>query len=379
MQKRLGGFLAVLSLLISALLLAQPPAQQAAQRWTPQSAKDWYAHEPWLVGSNYIPAYAVNELEMWQAETFDPKRIDTELGWAEDLGMTTMRVFLHDLLWKQDSEGFKKRIDTFLAICARHKIKPLFVLFDSCWDPNPHLGPQPEPRPGIHNSRWLQSPGAAALEDPSQYPRLEAYVEGVVGAFGKDDRVLGWDIWNEPDNTNDSSYGKDEPKDKVQRVRALLPQAFSWARQVHPQQPLTSAVWHGDWSNPDKLEPMPKEQLELSDIVSFHNYSAPGDFEKHVKWLQQYGRPIICSEYMARPEKSTFESILPIAKKYKVGAINWGFVAGKTQTYLPWDSWQHPYVNRSPAVWFHDIYHEDGKPYNPAEVAFIKKMTGKTD
>lgn len=378
MRRKTGGLAALLALGITALLLAQEPGQIGTQRWTAQQANDWYGREPWLVGSNYIPAYAANELEMWQAETFDPKRIDKELGWAEGLGMTTMRVFLHDLLWKQDSEGFKKRIDIFLGICAKHKIKPLFVLFDSCWDPNPKLGPQPKPRPGIHNSRWLQSPGAAALQDPTQYPRLEEYVKGVVGAFGHDERVLGWDIWNEPDNTNDSSYGREEPKNKVQLVLALLPQAFAWARDAHPVQPLTSGVWHGDWSNPAKLEPMAKEQLEESDVVTFHNYSVPNDFEKHVKLLEQYGRPIICTEYMARGEKSTFEGILPIAKQYKVGAINWGFVAGKTQTYLPWDSWKQPYVYRSPTVWFHDIFYENGKPYRPAEVAFIRKMTGKS-
>ncbi len=378
MRKKLGVISAVISLVIATPLLAQEPGQIGAARWTKQAANEWYAHEPWLVGSNYIPAYAANELEMWQAATFDPKRIDKELGWAEGLGMNTMRVFLHDLLWKQDSEGFKKRIDIFLRICAKHNIKPLFVLFDSCWDPNPHLGPQPAPRPGIHNSRWVQSPGAAALEDPTQYPRLEAYVKGVVGAFGKDERVLGWDIWNEPDNTNDSSYGKEEPKNKVTLVLALLPQAFAWAREARPQQPLTSGVWHGDWSSPEKLEPMTKEQLQLSDVISFHNYAPPTNFETHVKWLQQYGRPLICTEYMARGENSTFQGILPIAKEYKVGAINWGFVQGKTQTYLPWDSWQQPYVYRSPTVWFHDIFYANGKPYRPAEVAFIKKMTGKS-
>jgi hypothetical protein len=377
MRNKLHAVLTTFSLLAAVLLLAQEPGQIAPQRWTADAANAWYSHEPWLVGSNYIPAYAANELEMWQAATFNPKRIDTELGWAEGLGMNTMRVFLHDLLWKQDSEGFKQRIDTFLRICAKHKIQPLLVLFDSCWDPNPKLGTQQPPRPGVHNSRWVQSPGAAALEDPDQYSRLEAYVKGVVGAFGHDDRVLGWDIWNEPDNTNDSSYGKEETKNKVQLVLALLPQAFAWARDAHPQQPLTSGVWHGDWSDPAKLELMPKEQLELSDIISFHNYSAPSDFEKHVKWLQQYGRPIICTEYMARPEKSTFEGILPIAKQYKVGAINWGFVQGKTQTYIPWDSWQHPYVYSPPTVWFHDIFYPNGKPYRPAEVAFIRKMTGK--
>jgi hypothetical protein len=350
--------------------------QQAPARWTAERANAWYAKEPWLVGSNYIPSDAVNELEMWQADTFDPKRIDTELGWAQSLGMNTMRVFLHDLLWKQDADGFKKRVDTFLAICAKHKIRPIFVLFDSCWDPNPVLGKQPPPRPGIHNSRWVQSPGAAVLANPADYPRLEQYVKGIVGAFANDQRVLAWDIWNEPDNFNASSYKDGSKSQKVKEVLYLLPKAFAWAREAQATQPLTSGVWQGNWSDPSKLSEMDKEQLELSDITSFHNYEAPPSFEMHVKWLQQYGRPIICTEYMARPVNSTFEGILPIAKKYKVGAVNWGFVAGKTQTYLPWDSWQHPYIKHVPAVWFHDIFHPDGKPYRPEEVAFIRKMTG---
>src|SRR5690348_10679224 len=193
------------------------------QRWTEQAARDWYAKQPWLVGANYIPATAINELEMWQASTFDPQRIDKELGWAESIGMNTMRVFLHDLLWDQDASGFKKRINTFLEIAYKHKIKPMFVLFDSCWDPFPKLGPQHAPKPGVHNSGWVQSPGAKALEDPSQYERLEKYVKGVVGAFGRDRRVLAWDIWNEPDNTNGSSYGKLEPAKKLDFVLALLP------------------------------------------------------------------------------------------------------------------------------------------------------------
>ncbi|HLH04872.1 MAG TPA: cellulase family glycosylhydrolase [Bryobacteraceae bacterium] len=351
----------------------------AAERWTPEQANSWYAKQPWLIGSNYLPAYASNELEMWQAETFDPKRIDLELGWAQNLGMTTMRVFLHDLLWKQDPDGFKKRIDTFLSICQKHHIRPLFVLFDSCWDPDPKLGPQPAPRPGIHNSRWVQSPGAKALDDPGEYPRLEAYVKGVVGAFASDDRVLGWDIWNEPDNHNNSSYGPQDPKDKTERVLKLLPQAFAWARAANPSQPLTSGVWHDVPAAPGaEIPPMAKEQLDLSDIVSFHNYDPPAKFDSEVVWLDRYHRPVICTEYMARPQGSTFQGILPVAKKDHVGAINWGFVAGKSQTYLPWDSWQHPYTDRQPPVWFHDIFRENGTPYRPAEVQFIKQIDGAT-
>ena len=356
--------------------LPKPHPEVAPRRWSAEQANAWYAKQPWLVGSNYIPATASNELEMWQADTFDPKRIDLELGWAESIGLNTMRVFLHDLPWQQDAAGFTKRIDTFLAIAKKHHIKPMLVLFDSCWDPSPKLGPQLPPQPGIHNSRWVQSPGAAALDDPAQYPRLEAYVKGIVKAFGKDERVLAWDIWNEPDNTNMGSYGDHDPKDKVERVLTLLPQAFRWARQAGATQPLTSGVWKsGNWAPFEKLDPMEKVQIENSDVISFHGYEKPDEFERRVKLLQTYNRPIICTEYMARGNNSTFEGTLPIAKREHVGAINWGLVAGRTQTYLPWDSWKHPYTDREPSIWFHEIFRTDGTPYKPEETQLIRRLT----
>jgi hypothetical protein len=353
-------------------------SQAETPRWTEKTANEWYAQQPWLVGSNYIPSTAINELEMWQADTFDSKRIDIELGWAESLGLNTMRVFLHDLLWKQDSAGFKKRIDIFLSIAQKHKIRPLFVLFDSCWDPNPKLGKQHAPTPGVHNSGWVQSPGASALKDPVQYLRLEGYVKGVVGAFANDKRILGWDVWNEPDNTNDGSYAGGEPPNKVELVLALLPKVFEWARAAGASQPLTSGVWKGDWSSPEKLGAMEKTQLELSDVISFHNYDAADVFEKRVLSLQQYHRPILCTEYMARGNGSTFQGTLPIAKKYHVAAINWGLVAGKTQTYLPWDSWKHPYTDREPTIWFHEVFRANGQPYSQDEADFIRAITKST-
>jgi len=362
-------------LLIGAIVLVWTAMGCAAQtpRWNEQRAQEWYAKQPWLVGSNYIPANAINELEMWQAETFDPQRIDLELGWAESLGFNTMRVFLHDLLWQQDPEGFKKRMDTFLIIAEKHHIRPLFVLFDSCWDPYPKLGKQHAPVPGVHNSGWVQSPGAAALKDSAQYPRLEAYVKGVVGAFAHDERVLGWDIWNEPGGTNEGSYEKTEVANKEGLVAALLPKAFAWARAAGATQPLTSGLWE-DWSSPEKLGAIQKIQLELSDVISFHSYDKPEEFENRVKWLQPYHRPILCTEYMARGNGSTFQGILPLAKKYHVAAYNWGLVAGKTQTYFPWDSWQKPYTDRPLEQWHHDIFQTDGKPYRAEETDFIKSV-----
>jgi hypothetical protein len=360
------------------LLWSAAVSVSAQQRWPEQKANEWYAKQPFLVGSNFNPATAINELEMWQADTFDPQRIDLELGWAESIGMNTMRVFLHDLAYKQDPQGFHRRLDEFLTISAKHHIKPVLVLFDSCWDPFPAVGRQPQPRAGVHNSGWVQSPGAIALQDPAQYPRLEAYVKAVVGGFKNDARILAWDVWNEPDNTNGGSYNAAEPMNKVALIERLLPQVFQWARAAQPVQPLTSGVWKGDYSSDDKLDAMQRIQLMESDVISFHSYDDATEFEKRIKWLVRYNRPILCTEYMARGNRSTFQGSLPVAKRYKVAAINWGLVAGKTQTFLPWDSWEKPYVGREPAIWFHEVFRTDGTPYKQDEVELIKQLTGKT-
>lgn len=361
-----------------ALILLSCLFVSAAPKWTEKQANEWYAKQPFLVGSNYVPASAINELEMWQAETFDPQRIDLELGWAENIGMNTMRVFLHDLAYAQDTAGFKERLDQFLTICERHKIKPMLVLFDSVWDPNPRVGRQREPRPGVHNSGWVQSPGAEALGNPAEYARLEKYVRDVVGAFAKDKRVLSWDIWNEPDNRNGGEYAKQDPPNKVELVNKLLPLAFAWARSANPEQPLTSGVWKGDYAKTGKPDATEQIQIEQSDIVSFHSYDPPEEFEKRIVFLQKFNRPIVCTEYMARPRGSTFVAILPIGKKYNVGMINWGFVQGKSQTNYPWDSWEKPYVEYEPWVWFHDVFRTDGTPYLREETDLIKRITGKT-
>ncbi len=354
-------------------------AWSQTSRWSEQKANGWYAQQPWLVGSNYIPKSAINELEMWQEATFDPDQIDRELGWAEAMGMNTMRVFLHDLLWQQDPAGFRKRIDRFLTIAARHHIRPLFVLFDSCWDPLPQLGPQHAPIPGVHNSGWVQSPGAKALADPGQEPRLKAYVQGIVSAFAKDDRILGWDIWNEPGSDQAGNYPKTELRnnEKIARIAILLPQAFAWAREMNPVQPLTSGVYEIDTSaDESKVDELEQIQLRESDVITFHNYSWPESFKAEIAWLRRFHRPILCTEYMARSVGSTFDTILPLAKQERVAAINWGFVAGKTQTYYPWESWDHPYVKEQPPVWFHEVLRGDGTPYRQAEVDLIRRLTG---
>lgn len=345
--------------------------------WTAAQADDWYSKQPWLVGANFMPSNAINQLEMWQAETFDTATIDKELALAASLGMNTVRVFLHDLLYENDKQGLYSRMEIFLRIAEKYGIKPLIVFFDSCWDPFPKAGKQKAPTPFTHNSGWVQSPGYYTLRDTTQYKRLENYVTETVTHFAADKRIVGWDVWNEPDNMTGPSYEKVEMPDKVSYVLPLLEKTFSWVRAGNPSQFITSGIWLGNWSTADSMKPIQKLQLEQSDIVSFHNYDSAAEFEKRVQLLQRYNKPLLCTEYMARPNGSTFETVLPVAKKYKVAMYNWGFVSGKTQTIYPWDSWTKNYT-AEPPVWFHDIFRNDGSPYNKKETDFIKSITANT-
>ncbi|MGI8908398.1 MAG: endo-1,4-beta-xylanase [Candidatus Sumerlaeaceae bacterium] len=343
--------------------------------WPAEKANAWYEKQPWLVGSNFAPASAINQLEMWQADTFDLAAIDRELGWAEDLGFTSMRVFLHNIPWETDREGFLKRIEQFLETADKHQIGIMLVLFDSVWDPFPKPGKQRDPKPHVHNSGWVQAPGADILKDPAKQDALKHYVTGVVSHFANDKRVQVWDVYNEPDNPV-PQYTKVEIPNKKEAATELLIKTFAWAREAKPSQPLTSGVWIGQWPDPAKLNPTERVQLDYSDVISFHTYDKLPQVKQCVENLRRYGRPILCTEYMARPRGSTFDPILGYFKEQKVAAYNWGFVSGKSQTIYPWDSWDKPYI-AEPELWFHDIFRTDGTPYMTTETDYIKRQTGK--
>lgn len=347
------------------------------QTWPAEKAKAWYASQPWLVGANFAPSTAINQLEMWQADTFDPETIDRELGWAASIGMNTMRVFLHDLLWEQDSAGLLNRVDQFLDICKKHNIRPMLVLFDSVWDPYPALGKQRDPKPHVHNSGWVQGPHLDVLKDAEKVKALEPYVKGVIERFKNDDRVLMWDLYNEPGNSNNEHYRKFEPANKDELSLRLLKLSMQWARQVNPSQPITVGVWKNEW-HPDKADELNRYQLENSDIITFHDYSPMNRTKERVASLKPWGRPLICTEYMARTAGSTFTEQLPYFRAENIGAINWGLVAGKTQTNYPWESWDRAF-DAEPKVWFHEVFRRDGKPYSAEETGLIRKLTAQAN
>jgi hypothetical protein len=366
-------------LLAIQMLPARAQAEsQSYPRWSVERAAQWHEKHPWLVGCNFIPSTAINQLEMWQADTFDPATLDRELGWAQKLGFNSLRVFLHPIAYQEDEKGFISRMNEFLKMAHRQKIGIVFVLFDSCWNPICHPGKQPAPTPFTHNSGWVQSPGAAIISDANRLDEMKPFVLGVVGHFAKDERIDAWDIYNEPDNNGGGNYDAQEPVNKLENTTILLKKAFAWAREVNPTQPLTSGVWQGNWSGGSKTSDMAKLQFAESDIISFHCYGPLVDMMHSIDTLKKYGRPLVCTEYMARPVGSTFDPILGYMRDQQVGAFNWGFVSGKTQTIFPWDSWTKHYT-AEPPVWFHDIFHTDGTPYHPTEVEYIRRVTSRSD
>ena len=328
-----------------------------AKVWSAEKANAWYKEQKWITGANYIPATAINQLEMWQAETFDPGTIDKELGWAKGIGFNTMRVFLHHIAWEVDSAGFKKRVNDFLAIADKHGIKTMFVFFDDVWNKEPKPGKQPEPKPGVHNSGWIQDPGQKESYDSTGFPKLQKYVTDILTSFGKDKRILLWDLYNEPGNSGkkDSSY-------------YLLSKVFQWARSVNPDQPISAGLWAWDF------EKLNEFQLTNSDIITYHDYEEPLWHKRVIELLKAHGKPLICTEYMARTRNSRFSNSLPLLKEKNVGAINWGFVEGKTNTIYAWDT---PIPDGGqPIEWFHDIFKRNGEAYREDEINLIKKLNG---
>lgn len=344
-------------------------------KWTEKQSNTWYSQQPWLVGCNFLPSSAINQLEMFQEDTFDQKTIERELDWAKDLGFNSLRVYLHDLLWSE-KEKFKKTFEKFLNICNEREIKPIVVLFDDCHRPYPKIGKQPIPVRGVHNSGWKQSPGMELVNqvaedeiDAKELNRLKEFIQGILVDYSNDERILMWDIYNEPGQfgLGDKSLG-------------LLKLCWEWAHEIRPSQPLTSCL---DGAIGDEIL---KLNGENSDVITFHTYEAE-KLDPTIQRLKEFKRPIMCTEYMAREFGTTFEFSLPIFKKENIGCYNWGLVAGKSQTHFGWSTILELQKRKKngdflndldeipePEEWFHDIFRKDGSPFKETEISFIKQI-----
>lgn len=346
-----------------------PMARDALDAWT--------SRHPRLIGCNYVTSSAVNSLEMWNAGSFDPETIAREFSWAHALGLNCVRVFLHHLLWEDDRTGFLSRLDRVLDLAAQRGLSVLPVLFDSCFEPDPVCGPQQPARPGVMCSRWVQCPGRRRLEDESRWPELEDYAHDVVARFAGDDRVLAWDVWNEPPAESGQVFalgdlGARESARKTELTYRLLAHVFEALAPIAPRQPLTSAVWwtrDGAWLD-SVLTAMERLQIEHSDVVSFHSYSAPAEFRAQADSLLSRGRPVLCTEFMDRAVGATLEALLPIAAARGLAMLMWGCVEGQIQARHSIASWASS--EGDPELWHHDLLRADGTPYAPSDVDAIR-------
>ena len=347
--------------------------------WPAERARAWADELPTLVGCNYTPAYAQNQIAFWGSETWDPDAIEAELRAAAGIGMNALRVYLHDEAWRADPDGFLARVDAFLGIAARHDHAVLLVLFDDCWH-EPVPGPQAPPVPGVHNSRWARSPGRARLMDRAGWGELEAYVRALADRFGHDPRVLAWDVYNEPcnivmplalaDERRGDVLNADHPeRAQMEAALDLMEAAFGWLREADVAQPLTAAVYQESASLGVDARLIP-----LCDVIGFHHYGTAEDLGHVVTRLAAHGRPLLCTEYLARPMDNTFASHLPVLASARIPTFCWGLVDGAIQTKFAWTDAPSD-SPREPDLWFHDVLRADLTPYRLDEAALIRETT----
>ena len=361
--------------------------------WTKEAAWEWYRAQPWIRGCNYMPASCANRVDQWQELGCEERfaEMDRELQVAEDIGFNTLRLLVELQgfgVWLADREGFMARFERALSVMARHKMRAIVVLGNDCMRPK-RVWQLPKPGPqsfdiGYHGGRRQSQHGSfpgeigfSQVDDPELKPKFFEMCAELLGKYRDDGRVLFWNLWNEPGNS-----GRGEAS--VAPMRELFELAWS----IDPVQPLAADLWAGDYGcDPGGANKAQRLAGELSDIVSYHCY---GDYEAQIRVIRNlrrhYGRPLVNTEWLARILHNDVFSAYPLFYIERVGCTCWGFVAGKYQTFEPWESMWRRMEEGAPesrdwdlTKWFHDLYRPSLRPYDPKEVALIKRFNALAD
>ena len=367
--------------------------------WTKEQAWEWYSRQPWMRGCNYMPASCANRVDQWQEMGCEERfaEMERELKLAQSIGFNTLRILIEEqgfAVWCAEHDGFMARLERMLALLDKygmHKygMRMILVLGNDCSRPKeiwsfPKTGPQPCDW-GYHGGRKRSQhgsfPGAVGytcVDDPELREKFFAMCEEVMTKYRTDRRIAFWNIWNEPGNGN---------RRKPEHV-ALIRRLFELAWKIDPVQPLAADVWAGHYGMSPK--DANKSQVlagELSDIISYHCY---GDYETQVRILSKlkrhYGRPLVNTEWLARIKHNDVFTAYPLYFIEGVGCTCWGFVAGKYQTYEPWESMWRQVEDGKPEAekydftkWFHDLYRPSLRPYDPKEIGLIKRFNKLAD
>ena len=357
-------------------------------RWSNEKAWQWYNQYPWIRGCNYLGSDCANRIDQWQEYKFEEKLATAEKEFAlmESIGFNSIRIILEYEVWDQQHDGFMERLDRYLSAAYSHGITAMIVLSNECSVRTPTYVPpvlgEQFWEPGYHGGKefktWYQHGTDSRyniLDNPEIAPKYYEMVRELIEKYKDDKRVLVWNLMNEPGNGRGS------------KSLVHLQKFFEIVKEINPIQPACADVWRGmkDGKATTEIE---QYALETSDVISYHSYQTYLDNVLIIKQLKEYDRPIFNTEWLSRNTGNTIQEILPLFFLEKIGSYQWGFVAGKYQTYEPsqgvWLKYEQEGYDAVKQYdftkWQHDLYRHGGRfPYDPEEIEIIKKLGQMAD
>ena len=348
------------------------------RRWTEREAWEWQEKVGWLRGCNFIGSDCANRIDMWQSSgnAAHMQTAEREIALCRDMGFNTVRVIVEYDVWLQERESFLKVLESYISLFAKYNQKVMITLANEAvlcrgdiYTPKP-LGEQTYAL-GYHQGRLPLTPEQKALQPYHELERKETresfleMIREIVSIYRSDDRVICWNVFNEPGIT----IG-------VDRSIPLIKTMFETVRERDPSQPLASDIWY--WGDPEQLRPNDQLSADLSDVISWHSYKPMAEFAEDYSIMKKIGRPILLTEWLNRINYQEVREMYPLLFLEKINCWCWGFVAGKTQTYEPWTSLWEQFDAKDGNVrydftrWQHDLFRTNLRPYDPKEIDLIK-------
>ena len=358
-------------------------------KWSKEKVWDWYNSRPWIRGCNFMSSDCANRVDQWQEYGFE-ERFETtkrELALVAETGFNSIRIIPEFIVWLKEHDGFMERFEHYIAEADKNGISCMVVLGNDCMPPKEealkrmNLGEQHVDW-GYHGGRKVSQHGVfngagySLLDEPEYAEKYYEFVREIVTKYKDDERILLWDVFNEPGNSGRKSMSLPH-----------LMKFFEIIRNIDPIQPLTVGIW-SQTVDLDNLLEIEKIGLENSDIITYHNYSSYENNIEEMHLLKKLERPVMNTEWLARCCKNTVEEMFPLYFLEKIGCYCWGFVAGKYQTYEPHNNVWYNYKDNPDSYlnwdfdfskWFHDLYRPSLNPYVPKEIYLIKKFSSLAD
>lgn len=355
------------------------------EKWTKERAWEWYNKQPWIRGFCYYPSCCLNMIEMWQEYNWDKVKatMEKEMAIAKEWGFNAVRILTLFDLYLDQPEAHLNHLEEFIQICDKNQIKVMVCIGNDCLVSKsnykkPSYGEQ-EYDLGYHSGKAISphivmnEPGYALADEPEYFDLYLEYVEAIISKYAKDERVLLWDIYNEPGNSR-----------RGMMSYKVMEESFKIARKYDTIQPCAACCW----SYNEKDEPYKEielKALEMSDVILYHGYMNYKKHKRTVKFLKKtYERPLFNTEWLHRIWHNDVEHFFPYFRKNKIAAFNWGFVRGKSQTNEPWEWLFNEYhlghgKDWDFTKWQHDLIRSNLEPYDFKEYEIIKRECQKAD